>query len=450
MRLQHALLGPWLAAAAPAPTTPSAVPALAGCSCDGFCRSECSWPSTQGNTLRPQNLTLYRFSPPGNSDPTSLADRNTGDAAGDLAFLLDRRALSARCALEPTNERCFLAPWSGIPFGRWEVEINAQYGPYKSCIPRYTNAHFSAWNVSDFACTQDCDSPTMPGVNNQSNGRCTLKHKNSTRSASDGQSTCFCPRADRTAGALGRSTWSSQPTTTPRWCDYAGLSLVTDQKCIKGTQLYPSNGSFAPSQLPIDADPLGACCAACSADTRCDGYNLVNSSSSAATGHECHLFSNGSLVKDCSQDVWRSSLMPPTSRLVGGSWFWKVSLDPPGSWYSTPKLGRCTEGEAIGTDGCSWRTLAPSVQVHSICVIQRVDDVLSKAKPMQRCLAAFGCGAAPDHEAECWLRCSWAVVGGGNRAPLVESSALLEAFEGAFEPVASGGCPRLGVPMQAA
>ena len=41
----------------------------------------------------------------------------------------DRRALSARCARAPGNERCFLAPWAEVPFGRWRVELNAQYGP---------------------------------------------------------------------------------------------------------------------------------------------------------------------------------------------------------------------------------------------------------------------------------------------------------------------------------
>jgi hypothetical protein len=34
-----------------------------------------------------------------------LADTNTGDADGDLGFFLDRRSLTARCALEPSNSR---------------------------------------------------------------------------------------------------------------------------------------------------------------------------------------------------------------------------------------------------------------------------------------------------------------------------------------------------------
>ena len=63
---------------------------------------------------------------------------------------------------------------------------------------------------------------------------------------------------------------------------------------------------------------------------------------------------------------------------------------------------------------------------------------------MRQCLAAFGCGSTDvDHEGDCYLRCSWAVLGAAGYRPLVDLPALLAAFEHAFEAVGQGGCPPL-------
>ena len=61
----------------------------------------------QSQSRPPLPLTVYRFTP---DSVRHLADTNTGDASGDLGFFLDRRALTSRCAIDPTNKRCFLAP----------------------------------------------------------------------------------------------------------------------------------------------------------------------------------------------------------------------------------------------------------------------------------------------------------------------------------------------------
>ena len=85
------------------------------CSCDAFCRGECSFqpPATaaargQGRAppgRPPQqmlNLTAYRFTPRG---VVGLAGKNSGDDIGDLSFFLSRRALTARCTVDPDNLR---------------------------------------------------------------------------------------------------------------------------------------------------------------------------------------------------------------------------------------------------------------------------------------------------------------------------------------------------------
>ena len=449
-------------------------PAVEPCTCAGFCAGTCSFTAggrpaladTSSESWR-RNLTLYRFSPPGQSSPGSLADRNTGDASGDLEFLLDRRALSARCAIEPTNERCFLAPWRHVPFGRWRVELDARFGPYMSCIPRYTNANYSAWNVSDFACTQDCNTPTMPGVSNQSDGRCALTHENSSASKSDGQRTCFCPRAERTVGRLARD--APQPSQVPRWCTYAGLSpLPMERGCLTGLMVN-TTPSFLPLSLPVDDEALGACCAACDATPGCHGYNVRLRPGAVGNGPtRCELFAQASLAPARSvecQGVVHSSLSnppdaaPTSARLPGGAgsagWFWGVALDPPGAWYSTPSLGECRQhlGRPPIDGTCSWRQLGESVQVASECVLERIDAALMRSPAMQRCLTAFNCSrhgppvggeaSGAVKESDCFLRCSYAIVGGGRRAALISSSVLLAAFEGAFNEPSTGGCERL-------
>ena len=100
------------------------------CGCATFCKKGCVPPQSRV----PVPLTVYRFTP---DSVRHLADTNSGDGSGDLGFFLDRRALTARCAIDPTNERCFLAPSESILYTRWAIEVDGDYGPYSSCNPMY-------------------------------------------------------------------------------------------------------------------------------------------------------------------------------------------------------------------------------------------------------------------------------------------------------------------------
>ena len=85
------------------------------CTCDRFCSGECApffsrtLPPRDPSVPNVMNLTLFRFTP--RAIAHRLADTNTGDLDGDLGFFFDRFALGDRCRAEPTDLRCFLAPW---------------------------------------------------------------------------------------------------------------------------------------------------------------------------------------------------------------------------------------------------------------------------------------------------------------------------------------------------
>ena len=116
-------------------TQPSVTAAPGNCSCDSFCRGECAPLNSRSlppglPAARTLNLTLFRFTP---RSVTQLANTNTGDADGDLGFFVARFALGVRCAVQPTNLRCFLAPWRHVVFARWRVEVDAGFGPRRVC-----------------------------------------------------------------------------------------------------------------------------------------------------------------------------------------------------------------------------------------------------------------------------------------------------------------------------
>ena len=182
---------------------PGCVVTAAECTCDSFCAGSCapfcnshsgaSCPSLPMPPALVQNLTLYRFTP--RSIKHTIADTNTGDIDGDLGFFIARRALTARCAVEPRNLQCFLAPWPEIVFARWEIEIDQGFGPYLACNPAYGSPNASGpetWDLNRFMCSQTCVLPPFCGN--------LPKHNDSA--GGDGQTTCFCGRSNRTCGIM--------------------------------------------------------------------------------------------------------------------------------------------------------------------------------------------------------------------------------------------------------
>ena len=100
----------------------------AACSCADFCAGTCA--CSPGPAAGVQNLSLVRLTP---FNITDLACKNTGDAAGDVFFTLDRIALAEQCRNEPDNPRCFLD--GSDVYIDFTVEVDGKFGPYQRCNP---------------------------------------------------------------------------------------------------------------------------------------------------------------------------------------------------------------------------------------------------------------------------------------------------------------------------
>eukprot|EP00041_Stephanoeca_diplocostata_P010289 m.163339 g.163339 ORF g.163339 m.163339 type:complete len:495 (-) comp18100_c0_seq12:337-1821(-) len=443
------------------------------CDCENFCSSHCAYStgydeasiSTEDASANVPvlNITLYRFTPP-NSDILTIEDRNTGDVAGDLLFFLDRRALTARCKLEPGNERCFLAPIEWVAFGRWNVMVDSRWGPYQSCIPRYTSANFSSWDVHNFACTENCNTPTVSGIPSG----CPQHAENGTRGA-DGQLICECAYARHAVGRLefggtlkGRNSHvfpdRGLPDTftdsTPRSCAYTGMEPFANGSCIVSTRdlgaRHAERRVPAPCNSTATATALAACCSLCEQNATCRGYNVM-----CPVGKEestCELFSEDFKIVDgtrrCSNVVY-SGVKDTTGYLPGGveGWNWMVQRHVAGAWFSTLREGQCRGSSVPGVDrGCTWKVLGTPLLVNATCVLSHINHALEQTDAMQSCLRRFKCFplvSAEDREQDCYLRCTWEAVGGNGYPPTVPWDIIQAAFLSSFNDPDHGGCARI-------
>ena len=84
------------------------------CGCDDFCSGKCAM---AGGGMR-ENRTVYRVTP---YNVSGLADKDTGDVAGDLFFRLgDELWLRSFCKLHPElhYERCAGGSWRDVNHGK--------------------------------------------------------------------------------------------------------------------------------------------------------------------------------------------------------------------------------------------------------------------------------------------------------------------------------------------
>lgn len=71
------------------------------------------------------NLTVYRITP---WNVTDMGDHDTGDAAGDLGFLLSKYMTNSHCSPPYITEDCFLDDFPIV--ASFPVTFDATYGPY--------------------------------------------------------------------------------------------------------------------------------------------------------------------------------------------------------------------------------------------------------------------------------------------------------------------------------
>jgi hypothetical protein len=110
----------------------AAVVALAGalspnCSCSSFCNGTCA----ATNNGKPIKLAVYRLTP---YNVTDIAEKDTGDAAGDMGFYLEKFRAQMTCTPDEANtDSCFLGFKPVVR--RFMLEMDGKWGPFFRCNP---------------------------------------------------------------------------------------------------------------------------------------------------------------------------------------------------------------------------------------------------------------------------------------------------------------------------
>jgi hypothetical protein len=149
--------------------------------CAIFCNGSCPF-HPRWSPGAPENLTLYRLTP---RNVTGLADKDTGDAAGDAGFYTGFMFLHLLdCSPGGVKLGCFLADDPVIT--AFVVETDGRYGPYLKCNPRQRAATWVDTSVWD--CTYGNGVPWFPAQGQP------------PQAWLPGTNGCACARANRTVG----------------------------------------------------------------------------------------------------------------------------------------------------------------------------------------------------------------------------------------------------------
>merc|ERR1712187_304719 len=115
-----------------------------------------------------------------------------------------------------------------------------------------------------------------------------------------------------------------------------------------------------------------------------------------------------------------------------------------GYWVSTLKQGMCTDTSPPGS--CSWKVLRTTT-VNETCLRNSIMSTVEAASP--GCFTECG---VRNTTSPCWIGCFFTTFLGpearsSNQLPLggIALDSLQHAWEKAFEPIESGGCPVLPI-----
>mmetsp|Transcript_9027 Transcript_9027/g.27321 ORF Transcript_9027/g.27321 Transcript_9027/m.27321 type:complete len:309 (-) Transcript_9027:218-1144(-) len=131
--------------------------------CAAFCSGECP---LRPNISKPgtEDLTVYRMTP---YNVSGILQHDTGDAAGDMGFLLAKFLRDSRCSPPYDTHECFLDDHTIV--GAFNVSFDSQYGPYLKCNPTSFTPGGEYLNMSDWTCAYgypgaDVWKVTIPGA----------------------------------------------------------------------------------------------------------------------------------------------------------------------------------------------------------------------------------------------------------------------------------------------
>eukprot|EP00040_Diaphanoeca_grandis_P028576 m.165798 g.165798 ORF g.165798 m.165798 type:complete len:332 (-) comp31397_c0_seq1:246-1241(-) len=188
--------------------------------CADFCAGKCSFSPTSS-----QVIELIRMTP---RNVSGIANKDTGDDAGDLFFTLTAAIKPAEC--ESPNP----PPWAGCflngdnIFIKSKVEVDGQWGIYQECNPASAPLPPSQANPGSFVCCGGLNCSGPPGP-----------LQPSAKNSSD---MCFCARTNQTVGV---ATVEDHFTTVPFMPAY-----LKETAALLGGNWYstPADGECAPNQ----------------------------------------------------------------------------------------------------------------------------------------------------------------------------------------------------------
>eukprot|EP01060_Flectonema_neradi_P029802 TRINITY_DN41_c4_g1_i1.p1 TRINITY_DN41_c4_g1~~TRINITY_DN41_c4_g1_i1.p1 ORF type:complete len:407 (+),score=77.54 TRINITY_DN41_c4_g1_i1:58-1278(+) len=381
--------------------------------CADYCEGKCSfYNTTNGDSGKPQNITIYRLTP---TDVRGIDSKNTGNSAGDMGFILQNRQVSQECAKGEITKGCFLANSTENVYGRFTVEIDGQYGPYYQCNPLYQNAS------NPFFCDEMCDNP--PYCNTSYYPR-----KNGTFSWQG--STCFCETCERCNKSVGRAPnpytfRNAPPPGWPNQCRGFNMLPYSEQSCFIGNATVFMNITNTERPESVEATMALACNA-------CD--NMVN----GCTGW----YSTDNVTAFLYKESNMTDISIADRTCIGVSYSrhkWTgVGVPIGGNWYSTLPEGECKDGMQLGDGGCTWKIVSTPFYINATCANDRVDAVVEKvgAPCFDTCEKPF------NKSGTCYNDCFHNTIEGDPvyGTPPMKADDLIIPFEQSFNP---GECPRI-------
>lgn len=400
--------------------------------CHDYCVGRCGFYNRSlGETGEPRNITLIRITP---ANVTGIRNKNTGDAPGDVGYVLSRKNLTQKCAKDPAAFGCLL--YGSNIYARFVVEIDTQFGPYLECNPTSymppNETRNPIWvDSSEFQCGQGCYLPTPEGC--RGFGLRPVMEHNGTSAFSPDVYNCFCDGTHRESKAVGRELMPYDHVNIvgkAEWPLQCGLTFTAPSQ--------PSQNPFAPpvpdpnNSCPVGtayrnvtaADPTAAlalACDECGIDKACAGWST----------------DGGTTVTLLSGDVKGQGTgcdggIKYINKYGGSGW----PINVGGYWYSTPQAGECVD-VPLGTNGCTWRTVSSSYK-NASCVDKLIDDAVEVHG--KTCFDT--CPQPLDRTGDCYLNCYRDAVIGDPAYNIAKMSAdsIVGPWEKGFE---EGGCPEI-------
>lgn len=282
------------------------------CTCETFCNYSCAI-----NETKPVATTYYRMTPYGVYD---MHDKNTGDARGDTAFVLSRRAEYIECRRDPNSFYCNgdMTRFSGDDPNstdliiEFTIEVDGKWGPYLYC-----NAVNGTKPLGPWHCTTVLDhtsNPQCSGVNmSVYNGYC----------------------------------WSGNGAKESTQATLGDCCAFASKNHGQGYTYFEKNHSCISFAKPTTP-------------THCTG---------GASGD----YSPPETVCNCSRVHYTAGRRNLTR---------EGSHPPGGQWFSMPEMGQCHGANSkLGDNNCTWKVMERGRVINASCMYERIDENIVSHDP---------------------------------------------------------------------